>query len=147
MAQASALRRSRDVKSAEEVYQRVLERFPDFAPAQKELAAIYSVDPANAGKAFDLASKARKTLPDDSELARTLGIASYEKKDFSRSIQLLQERAKEAPNDAIALYYLGVSQIGAGRGPEGRDTLQRALTAGLDGPLADEATRRLHEQK
>ena len=47
MVQGSALRRSRDVKSAEKIYQRVLERFPDFAPAQKQLAAIYSVDPAN----------------------------------------------------------------------------------------------------
>jgi tetratricopeptide (TPR) repeat protein len=141
MAQASALRQNGDTKGAENIYQRVLQHFPDFAIAQKQLAAIYCVDPANAEKAYDLASKARKSLPEDKELARTLAITSYQKKDFSGAIPRLQESLKEAPNDAIALYYLGMAHVRVGHLSEGRDTLKRALAAGLQSPFADEARK------
>lgn len=143
MVQAFAAKQRNETKIAEELYRRALERFPDFAPAQKDLAAIYCLDPAKVDLAYDLASKARKTLPDDRELARTMGIVSYQKKEFSRAVQLLQGWKKDAPNDADALYYLGMSQIAVGHKSDGVAEIKQALAAGLKNPLMAEAQKAL----
>ncbi len=125
-------------------YQQVLERFSDFAPAQKALARLYAEDPAHEAEAFDLANKARKTLPGDPGVARLLGQLNYQKKDYSRAIQLLHESARQKPLDAIGLYYLGSSQIAANQGSAGRQTLEQALAAGLKDPLAAKARSELN---
>ena len=124
-------------------YRQVLERFPDFAPAQKRLALIYADDPAHSAEALDLTAKARKALPDDPEVAQLLGQLNYQKKDYTRAIQLLQESARNKPLDAIGLYYLGVSQLAAKEKLAGRQTLDQALAHGLKDPLAAEAKRAL----
>ena len=69
----------------------------DFAPAQVHLATLYAQDPSTVAAASDLATKARKALPDDPRLAELLGRLSYEKKEYPRAIQLLQETARKRP--------------------------------------------------
>ena len=69
-----------EAKTAIATYDAILQRFPDFAPAQKHLAALYLEGPATLDKAYDFAVKARKALPDDPELARILGQIILSKK-------------------------------------------------------------------
>ena len=132
-----------DVKAASEIYLHTLQKYPDFTPAQKGLALIYSSDPANLGKAYDLAMKARKSLPDDPEVARTLAELSFKRNEFSYAIQLFQEAGSKHPLAANDLYYLGMAQIQSRHEAEGRKTLEQALSAGLSDPLAQEAKKRL----
>jgi Flp pilus assembly protein TadD len=141
MAQAGLDAQRGQVKPATEMYSGVLRRFPDFAPAQKRLAALYAQEPSTVAAAYDLASKARKTLPDDPELSELLGRLSYEKKEYPRAIQLLQESARQRPLDADSLFYLGMSQLQARQKTEARGALNQALVAGLQEPLATEAKR------
>ena len=143
MAQAALHTQHGQIKPATEVYSDILGRLPDFAPAQKRLAALYAQDPTKVGAAYDLATKARKTLPDDPELSELLGRLSYEKKEYPRAIQLLQESARKRPLDADSLFYLGMSQLQASQKAEARGVLNQALVAGLDEPLATEAKRAL----
>ncbi|HEX4665283.1 MAG TPA: tetratricopeptide repeat protein [Chthoniobacterales bacterium] len=124
-------------------YQRVLQRLPDFAPAQKQEALLYAEDPAHAAEAFDLASAARKSLPDDPEVAQLFGQLNYQKKEYARAIQLLQESGRKKPLGAVGLYYLGASQLAANQKQAGRQNLDRALAEGLKEPLAGEAKRAL----
>jgi uncharacterized protein HemY len=124
-----------------------LQRFPDFAPAQKHLAALYLEEPATLDKAYDLAVKARKALPDDPELARTLGEINFQKKEYGRALQLLQESARATPLDAKGSYYLGASQLQLNQKPQATEALERALAAGLQEPFASEAKRLLAEAK
>jgi tetratricopeptide (TPR) repeat protein len=124
-------------------YQQVLARFPDFVPAQKNLAQLYAGDPAHAEEALDLANKTRKALPADPEVACLLGQLNYQKKDYRRAIQFLQESARQKPLDATGLYYLGSSQIAADQKPAGRQSLEKALAAGLKEPLEKDARRAL----
>ena len=131
------------IKPATEIYNDILRRLPDFAPAQKRLATLYAQDPSTVAPAYDLAAKARKTLPDDPELAELLGRLSYEKKEYPRAIQLLQESARKRPLDADSLFYLGMSQLQARQKTEARGVLNQALVAGLQEPLATEAKRAL----
>ncbi|MDQ3118654.1 MAG: tetratricopeptide repeat protein [Verrucomicrobiota bacterium] len=132
-------------KAAEETYVRVLQRFPDFAPAQKQLALIYSEDPANVAKAYDLAMKARKTMAEDPELARTLGVVSYHKKEYSQAIQALNQGARKNPLDAKGLYYLGMSHLKTRQPERAREELAKAIEMGLAEPLAAEARLALED--
>src|SRR5207237_4005657 len=120
-----------DSAGTEATYRQVLQRFPDFAPAQRDLAAILVNDPTKRDAAYDLATKARRTIPGDPLISIVLGRVSYERKDFGRAIQLFQESARERPLDARSLYYLGMAHAQAKHNAEAKETLNRALQAGL----------------
>ena len=143
MAQAALYAQRAQNKQAIETYTAVLQRFPDLAPAQKHLAALYAQDESAVAVAYDLASKARKSLPDDPELAELLGRLSYEKKEYPRAVQLLQETARKKTLDANSLFYLGMSQLQARQSDQARGVLNEALTNGLQEPFATEAKRAL----
>jgi tetratricopeptide (TPR) repeat protein len=143
MAQAALLAQRDQIKPATEMYIDILRQLPDFAPAQKRLATLYAQDSSTVAAAYDLATKARKTLPDDPELSELLGQLSYEKKEYPRAIQLLQESARKRPLSANSLFYLGMSQAQARQKAEARGVLDQALAAGLQEPLAAEAKRAL----
>jgi tetratricopeptide (TPR) repeat protein len=145
MAQAALLAQRGQVNRATETYGNILRRLPDFAPAQKRLALLYAREPSTVASAYDLATKARKTLPDDPELSELLGRLSYEKKEYPRAIQLLQESARKRPLDADSLFYLGMSQLQARQKAEAQGLLNQALVAGLQDPMAAEAKRALAE--
>ena len=101
--------------------------------------------PEDQTKAYDLAIKARKTLSDDPELARTLAELNFKRKEFPYAIQLFQQSAAKQPLPAKDLYYLGMAQLQTKQDVKGRETLERALAAGLQDPLAQEARQRLAE--
>jgi tetratricopeptide (TPR) repeat protein len=136
-----------DFKKAIGTYSEILQRFPDFAPAQKYLAVLYLEGPATLDKAYDFAVKARRTLPDDPELARILGQITFQKKEYGRALQLLQESGRKNPLDAAGLYYSGVSHLELKQKPQATQDLERALAAGLQEPFASAAKRLLAEAK
>jgi tetratricopeptide (TPR) repeat protein len=144
MVQALAAQAKGDPAAAA-LFSRVLARFPDFAPAEKHLAAIYAEDPAQQAKAYELAVKARKTLSDDADLVRTLARLHYARKEYARAVQLLEETRGRKPLGARDLYTLGASQLRLDDKSGARENLQRALQAGLSAPLAEEARRLLTE--
>jgi len=143
MAEAALDAQRDQIKAATEIYSDILRRWPDFAPAQKRLAALYAQDTSTVAAAYDLATKARKTFPDDSELAELLGRLSYEKKEYPRAIQLLQESGRKKSLGADSLFYLGMSQLQARQKTEARGVLNQALIDGLQEPFATEAKRAL----
>jgi len=132
-----------DSAGAEATYRQILQRFPDFAPAQRDLAAILVNDPTKRDTAYDLATKARRTIPGDPLISIVLGRVSYERKDFGRAIQLFQESGRERPLDARSLYYLGMAHAQAKHNAEAKETLNRALQAGLSDAEAKEAKQAL----
>jgi tetratricopeptide (TPR) repeat protein len=143
MAKATLDEQRGQIKPAADIYTGILGHLPDFAPAQKRLAMLYAQEPSTSAAAYDLAAKARKALPEDARLAELLGRLSYEKKDYQRAIQLLQESARKKPLDANSLFYLGMSQLEIRQKTEARGALNQALVAGLQDPLAAEARRAL----
>jgi len=143
MAQAALDTQRGETKPAAEMYNNILRQLPDFAPAQKRLAMLYAQGPSTVAAAYDLAAKARKTLPDDPQLAELLGRLSYEKKEYPRAIQLLEESARKRPLDADSLFCLGMSQLQTRQKAEAQGILNRALLAGLQDPQAAEAKRAL----
>ncbi len=143
MARAALDEQRGQMKPAAEIYTSILRRSPDFAPAQKRLAKLYAQEPSTTAAAYDLATKARKTLPDDGEVAELLGQLSYEKKQYQRAIQLLEESARKRSLNANSLFYLGMSQLQTRQKTEARDVLNQALVGGLQEPLASQARHAL----
>ena len=147
MAQAALDTEHGQIKPATETYDKVLRRWPEFALAQKRLAALYAQDPSTVAAAYDLAAKARKTLSNDPGLAELLGRLSYDKKEYPRAVQLFQESARKKPLDANALFYLGMSQLQARQKAEAQGALNQALVAGLQEPRASEAKHALADMQ
>ena len=98
-------------------------------------------DPTKRDVAYELATKARRTISGDPLISMVLGRVSYERKDFSRAIQLFQESAREKPLDARSLYCLGMAHAQARHKAEAKEILNRALQAGLSDSEAGEAKR------
>jgi len=128
-----------DPNAAIQLYQKVLDQWPEFPFAQKFLAALYAEESGKTDAAFDLALKARNSLIDDPELAQTLGLVSYQRNDFPYAMQCFQESARKRPLRARELYYLGMAQLRMSRDHESRKTLETAIRAGLPEPMMDEA--------
>jgi tetratricopeptide (TPR) repeat protein len=147
MVKAAIAEQKSDLAMAGRTYEDVLNRYPDFAPAQKQLAILYAKDPNNDAKAFALAVKARKAFPDDPEVARTLGIIVFRQGDYPRAANLLQESARQKNRDAELMYYLGMAQYHLKNRAESKTSLQRALDLNLSGTQAVEAKRILAELK
>jgi predicted Zn-dependent protease len=126
-------------KEASEAYAGILARSPDFALAQKALAAL-CVDFLNQpDRARELVNKARKTLPNDPELAQVLATVQFKKGEFTAGIETLKELSRKKPLDAKGLFVLGMCQVRGGDKAEGQHTLTKALQAGLKDPFARDA--------
>lgn len=141
MVKAKLAKQRNQEKEAEEIYRRVLARYPDFTPAEKNLAALYANDSAFLDKAYELAAAAHKQTPEDNDLTELLAEISYKKKDFAYAAQLLNDVVTKRPLGSRGLYYLGMSSVQLKQNAAGRAALQQALQAGLQEPLADEVKR------
>jgi tetratricopeptide (TPR) repeat protein len=127
------------------LYQQVLTRFPNCAFAQKQLAAAYASGGADLAKAYELASKARKTLADDPELAGLLGEISYQRKEYRQALDWFEESGRKSPLDPKHLYYAGLCSLQIKNTARAREAFSQALAGGLENPLAADAKRALRD--
>ncbi|MBM3845249.1 MAG: tetratricopeptide repeat protein [Verrucomicrobia bacterium] len=141
MAQAGLLLQKSDTTKAASIYEKILSVYPEFSPAKRLLAIIYADVPGQEAKATALAVKAREAIPGDPDLAFALGKLTYRKKDFTGAQGYLQEAVAKRPNDPDILYYLGMSMLQGRDAARGRQTLEKAISAGLKEPLAQEARK------
>jgi tetratricopeptide (TPR) repeat protein len=124
-------------------YEEVLSVYPGFLPAQVQLALLLSREPASRDRAYELATQARKALPDDPLVAEVLGQLNYHRKDYSYAVQLLNEAARTRPPGAEALRCLGLAQVALGDKTAARETLTKAVAAGLPEAEAAEVAEAL----
>jgi len=134
-------------KEAAQFYDRILARYPLFAPATRNLAFLCCERLGDDRRAYALAATARQSFPADQHLAKTLGILAYRFSDYARSVQLLEECAPRLSSDAELLYYLGMAHYRLKHRAPSKAALQRALDLHVQTKLADEAKRVLTELK
>jgi tetratricopeptide (TPR) repeat protein len=145
MAKAVIRLQKGDTAEASAIYNSILQKWPDFAPAQKRLASIYANEPANVNKAYELANKARRSLGDDPDLARTLGVLSFQRKEYARAVQFFQESEAKKPLEGKSLFMLGMAHLQLGHKAEAKKILDRALASGIPDDLAKQAKDALVE--
>jgi tetratricopeptide (TPR) repeat protein len=147
MVLAVADEREKQFSKAEQTYEKVLDIFPDFAPAERNLAVLYAAHDDHLDRAYALAMKARENFPNDPELTKTLGMIVFRRADYSRAENLLKTVSDKTSADAELFYYLGVSQYRLKNFEESRTSLQRALALNLSTPLAADAREVLTKLK
>jgi tetratricopeptide (TPR) repeat protein len=138
-------RRKGDFKGAQTTFEGILQRYPAFVFANKELAYIYSEHVGDYQRALDHALKAREADRQDPRVARTLGIVSYKRNDFRRSVELLKETVQDPSADAEAHFYLGMAQFKLGDVSQSRAALRKALELDGNARFAPEAKETLSQ--
>lgn len=147
MARAGAEEANGTPTEAENDYEKLLAEFPDFSPAKRRLAILYSQDPSKDQRTSDLAARAQEAFPGDPDLGRVRGIVAYRNKNFAMAVSVLQEIALRRSDDAVLQFYLGMSQMGLKNLPACRSALQHALDLGLDSDLSTQARKALAATK
>ncbi len=146
LASARLLEQQGKYPEARKAYEQVLKRYPLFTPAHKPLGLLLSDHLNDPAAAYEQATKARTAFPKDPEIARLLGRLSYQRGDFARAVQLLQESAPAFPQDGELLHQLGIAQYRM-KQRESKATLTKALSLAPNSPLAAESKQILSELK
>ena len=147
MAQAVASESKADVSGAEQAYEKILGHYPDFVPAEKQLARLYAAAPAKADRAYALAAKAREAFPDDPALGKIMGVILVQRGDYSHAVNLLKQSVAKMNSDAELFYYLGKAQFQLKNRTESKASLQQALALKLSGQAAESAKQMISEIK
>jgi tetratricopeptide (TPR) repeat protein len=126
-------------------YQKIIDSDPQFAPAMRQLALLYSQRPSDDDKAYDLAIKAHQAYPGDPDIARVLGILNYRRGYYPQSTELLNKAAVKQSDNAELFYYLGEADYRLKQWGACDDALKRALSLNLSPKLADQANSTLAE--
>ena len=136
-----------DFTLANQIYMKVLALYPNFAPAQRNLAILLASGSENDPQAFDVATKARAAYPDDQAIAKALGIILYRKADYTRAERILKESADTTPSDPEIYYFLGMTQYQLKKSIDCKKSLQKAVTLNLADRYIAETKRVLAELK
>ena len=134
-----AMQGQKDDPAAVNTYERVIARFPAFAPGKIALASIFVKDPQKHARALELAGEAGKVLPNDPRLAQVLGDLAYARKDFSEALKQWQRSAKDLPLNAVRLFQSGVCYLAEKNTAQAKRSIDAALAAGLEEPFKTEA--------
>jgi len=147
MARGVAAMAANQMATAEQAFETALAQYPDFTPAQKELARLYAADPGKLDRAYSLATKVQHALPDDPNAAKVLGIILVQRADYGRAQTPLLQSAAKLTADPEVFYYLGTAQLHSKNRTDGKANLQKALDLKLPAPLAASAKQMLGELK
>lgn len=141
---AAAAKQGNGSAATSAAYDQLLRDFPGFPIAEARLASL-KLEAGEWQSAHDLATAARKLLPNDPLLALVLGQTSFRKKEFSRAAEFLVEAGRARPLDGRQLLMLGSAYFEARNKSGAADALKRAITAGLQGPELAQAESMLKQ--
>jgi len=94
---------------------------------------------------LELAKKAKEQLPDDPNVADTLGLALLHKGIYSAAIAELSEAVEKLPEHPTVLYHLGLAHWKNGEKEKAIEVLEKALSMKGEFPERAEAKKLLEE--
>jgi len=130
-------------EEAKKAYEATVADLQTAPVAANNLAFMYAEDGKNLDTALQLASTAKKLLPESSEVDDTLGWVYYKKDLASLAIPPLEDSLKRRPNDPSVLYHLGMTYAKFGNKAKSREVLERALKLDLKPAYAASARQTL----
>ncbi len=146
MTMGLALTKAGKFKEAGQSLEKIISLNKSFAPAQRELALLYSEHLGNDDKAIDYATKARNVYDKDFALAKALGKAAYRKGDYRLCATVLSQATPQSSPDAEMFYYLGLAYEKSNKPTDAREAFNVAMSAAPGSPHAkgaEEAIKRL----
>lgn len=140
---AAIYEQKNDFEKARELYDQILFRDPRNGPAANNLAYLIMRQGGNIDVALSYARIAREELPNDPNVADTIGWIYYQQQGFKRATSLLKEAAAKLSSNPVVQYHFGMALLKVGDKAEARKRLQASLA--LDGKFreADKAREAL----
>ena len=116
-----------------EHYKKVLEIKDNDVFAANNLAWLIASKPdGDLGQALMLAMTAKKALPDNPNIADTLGWVHYKRGSYSLAIAQFESALQHRPDDPVFTYHLALAQKGDGKKEEATQTLDKLLERKVD---------------
>jgi predicted Zn-dependent protease len=134
-----------NTEQAKRAYEKALELDSNFAQALNNLAWLYCEREQNLDLALSLARRAKELLPDNPNVSDTLAWIHYRKRAYHFAIPLLEEVVRQAPDNGVFHYHLGMAYRKAGYKARAATALRRALDRGLAAADAEQARQTLQE--
>ena len=128
-------------------FEELLEKFPEFTPAKKDLVVLYVMNGQESEAVYRLANEALRAFSDDPELKLALGILEFKRKNFVRAVGLLQAGNASDSQTAMVQFSFGMALNQSGKTVQSIKPLQRALELGLPEVQADEVKAVFAEMK
>lgn len=118
---------------------------PDSPLVLNNLAYLCSEYLDDSARAFELARKARQLDAASPEIADTLGLVLYRRKDYAAALELFTEASGKAPRNPEFLYHLGLANQQLGQNDIARAAYERAQKSVGDFPGKADIAWRLAE--
>ena len=128
-------------------FEAVLDRDPKAAAAANNLAWIYAETGGDLDRALRLATSARQAVPDEPQIADTIGWIYYKKNLPLLAVPEFEKAIALDPANAAFHHHLGLALIAGGQSAKGTAALQRALTVQPNYPAADEVRQLLAKHR
>lgn len=109
----------------------ILNLYPQFTPAKRSLATIFSSRSDSTTQAEKLAREVREVQPHDAEMARVIGVAALVRQDFRYAADLFHEASRALPKEVELLILLGQAHAQSDQVAAARQAFNQALTLPL----------------
>jgi tetratricopeptide (TPR) repeat protein len=116
-------------QQAQPLYEQVLKLNPDHPVALNNLAYRMAEAGADLDRALELARRARQRMPDNADIADTLGFVYLKKKLAGPAVEMFRESVKRAPNNPTYRLHLATALAEQGDKVSARRELEAALQA------------------
>jgi tetratricopeptide (TPR) repeat protein len=126
-----------------EIYEEILQKKEDYLPAMNNLAFLYAEDGGNLDRALELANAVYKQLPENADVADTLGWILVLKKAYSRAESYLQKAMNIKADTPTIIFHMGMLRFGQKLQSEAEALLKTAVRRGLQGSELVKATEAL----
>jgi len=137
--------RLKDYDKAKANYEKALRINPKLAAAANNLAWLYADKGENMDTALTLAQTAREQMPQDPNVADTLGWVYYKRNTYLKAISYLKEAAEKSPNNPIVQYHLGMAYHKNGDKEAAKKNLTTSLKLSGNFPGSEEAKKTLEQ--
>ena len=123
---------------SQRTYEKILQFQPDHPVALNNLAYLLAERGGDLDRALTLAQRARQKLPQDNNVADTLGWIYIKKNLADNAIEIFRELTRKEPTNPTFHYHLGMALYQKGDRLAARQALQNALR---NKPVPEEAAR------
>ncbi|HIP37835.1 MAG TPA: tetratricopeptide repeat protein [Desulfocapsa sulfexigens] len=126
-----------------ESYENVLKVKADFLPAMNNLAFLYSEESKNLDRALELANEVARKLPENPDVADTLGWIYILKNVYSQAEPYMQQAIGAKPNHPVIMYHMAMLRYGQKNQQEAEKLIKGAIEKGLTGEALIDAKETL----
>ena len=139
--------KKKDYSLAIENYEKILKQKDDYLPAMNNLAYLYSDKGTNLDRALELANAVSKKLPNNPDVADTLGWIFVKKQVYSQADPYLQIAIAAKPDNPTILYHMGMLRFGQKNIQDAEELLTDAIKKGISGTELENAKDALDKLK